>query len=263
MRILFAADEQPYTAEAIPLLARLGENTWADITIIGVSPGLVDNVLESYGKQFLESFDPEVQPYYMDSSTLSASDRVRKQISITSRKGDPATAILQEAETNGYDLIAIGSSVHNGWENQGDVPLKVAQRANCPVLVIKGEAAVRSVFCCLDQYNITQRSIEMISQMVTLFRTELRLVVLTEKGEVDKKLERFLAWLIRYYSSRDIYPRIELVRPSSLERYITLQSEKGLMAMWSGKVPILERIFSGDRTAKLLKNNKSSVLVLK
>ena len=37
MKILFAADENQYSAEALPQVARLGENTWADIILLGIS----------------------------------------------------------------------------------------------------------------------------------------------------------------------------------------------------------------------------------
>ena len=37
MKILFAADEQPYSAYALKEVTRLALNTWADVTILGVA----------------------------------------------------------------------------------------------------------------------------------------------------------------------------------------------------------------------------------
>ena len=37
MKILFAADEQPYSAYALTEVSRLALNTWADVTIVGVT----------------------------------------------------------------------------------------------------------------------------------------------------------------------------------------------------------------------------------
>ena len=38
MRILFAADRHLYSAYAVEMLTRLAENTWADVTLLGVLP---------------------------------------------------------------------------------------------------------------------------------------------------------------------------------------------------------------------------------
>ena len=39
MKILFAADEQPYSAYALTQVTRLALNTWADVTIVGGNRG--------------------------------------------------------------------------------------------------------------------------------------------------------------------------------------------------------------------------------
>jgi len=38
MKILFAGDEQPYSAYALKEVVRLASNTWADVTLLAVSP---------------------------------------------------------------------------------------------------------------------------------------------------------------------------------------------------------------------------------
>ena len=38
MKILFAGDEQPYSAFALKEVIRLALNTWADVTLLAVSP---------------------------------------------------------------------------------------------------------------------------------------------------------------------------------------------------------------------------------
>ena len=43
MKILFAADEQPYSAFALKELAKLAMNTLADVTILGVQSGSAES----------------------------------------------------------------------------------------------------------------------------------------------------------------------------------------------------------------------------
>ena len=38
MKILFAGDEHPYSAYALNEVVRLATNTWADVTLLAVSP---------------------------------------------------------------------------------------------------------------------------------------------------------------------------------------------------------------------------------
>lgn len=284
MRILFAADEYPYSADAIPQVARLGENTWADIILLGISAKLnsikyssdtsggtttaatsVDKKLADYHKRLLACFDPTTSPYWQTGPDSNRENGIHKQITTKVRWGNPSPEILEEAKQAECDLIVIGCSTSDGytWKNTGDVPLKVARDASCSVLVIKEDKKINKVLCCLDHDNISQESLEMVSQMSTLFQADLDIVVLTEGEDVQEKIENKLSWLIDYYSARNIFPCIELVKLSSLENFVSQQARWGLMAMWMGKKSILERVFPSNKVSRLLKANESSVLLLR
>ena len=284
MRVLFAADEHPYSADALSQVARLGENTWPDITFLGISTppkgapppsgasGIKDSttapiysVLETYQKQFLGYFDPATSPYSQSQPENGVNTGIHKQIITKVREGNPAKKILEEAQMDGSDLIVIGCSAQKNcsWEDAGNVPLKVARDAVSSVWVIKEDKKFNKVLCCLDHDNISQESLEMVSQMVTLFRADLDIVVLTEGENIQEKIEKKLSWLINYYSARDIFPYIELVKLASLETFISQQARWGLMAMWMGKKSILERVFPSNKVSRLLKANESSLLLLR
>lgn len=283
MRILFAADNQSYTANALPQMARLGKNTWADITLLGISPqskhistssdtsgeddttSSVNRMMEAYREQLLGYFDPKTSPYLHSPSDSNSNAGIHKQINTRVRSGNPAKEILEEAKKEGSDLIVIGCSTQKNyaWEDAGNVPLKVARDADCSVLVIKEDKKINKVLCCLDHDHISQQSLEMVSQMVTLFQSDLEIVVLTEDEDVEKKIENMLSGLINYYSARDIFPYVELVKLASLETFISQQARWGLMAMWMGKKSILERVFPSNKVSRLLKANESSVLLLR
>jgi nucleotide-binding universal stress UspA family protein len=284
MRILFAADEHRYSADALPQVARLGENTWADIILLGISTRSngapspsggsggkvitadhIGDKLEAYHKKLLACFDTETSPYRQTGPDDSTETTIQKQIITRTRKGNPSREILEEARESECDLIVIGCSTQEGytWKDAGEVPLKVARDAACSVLVIKEDKKINKVLCCLDHDNISQESLEMVSQMITLFHADLDIVVLTDGEDVQEKIEKKLSWLIDYYSARDILPCIELVRLTSLESFVSQQARWGLMAMWMGKKSILERVFPSNKVSRLLKANESSVLLLR
>jgi nucleotide-binding universal stress UspA family protein len=283
MKILFAADENQYSAEALPQVARLGENTWADIILLGISTKpvgtpatsgapaakndskIIHSKLEAYHKKFLDYLDPKTSPYSQSGSDGSKKTGIHKQISTLVKKGNPSREILEEAKKAECDLIVLGCSTQKDyiWEDAGDVPLKVAKDASCSVLVIKEDKKINKVLCCLDHDNISQESLEMVSQMVTLFHADLDIVVLIDGEDVRQKIEKKLSWLIDYYSAREIFPCIELVKLKSLETFVSQQARWGLMAMWMGEKSILERVFPSSKVSRLLKANESSVLLLR
>ncbi len=56
------------------------------------------------------------------------------------REGYPATIIVEEAESQGADLIVIGTHGHTGLKHLllGSVAERVVQKSPCPVLTVKG-----------------------------------------------------------------------------------------------------------------------------
>jgi nucleotide-binding universal stress UspA family protein len=268
MKILFAADENRYSQDAIPQLARLGENTWADITILGIGSkeDLIDKTIKEYQHQILKYFDPATSPYIQSEPKNQDQFTIQKEIITKVRKGNASKQILLEALDNHSDLIVMGCSTEKdcAWENSGNVPLKVSKDALSSVLVIKEDKQkVKKVLCCLDHDNISQESLEMVSQMVTLFNADLEIVILTEGEDIQEKVEKKLSWLVNYYSARKIFPYIELVNTDNFEKFISQRSRWGLMAMWMGKQSIFEKLFPSNKLSRLLKANESSVLLLR
>jgi nucleotide-binding universal stress UspA family protein len=267
MKILFAADNHSYSEDALPQLSRLGENTWADITLLGLSdqPNGMDEKIHIYKEKLLGHCNPKWSPYLGDPSENDGGSNIQKQIVTRTKHGNPAALILEEAVKEESDLIAVGVGSGNdySWRTTKDVPLKIARNAACSVLVIKEDKKVNKVLCCLDHDHISQKSLEMINQMLTVYDADLDIVVLTAGEDVEKKIEKKLFWLINYYSTHGIFPRIELVKLAGLEKFISRRARWGLMAMWMGKKSILEKVFPSSKVSRLLKANDSSVLLLR
>ena len=57
MRILFAGDEHPYSAQALKKVIELARHTWADVTLLSVLPAQPS----SQGESLLPAQDPRVQ----------------------------------------------------------------------------------------------------------------------------------------------------------------------------------------------------------
>ena len=297
MRILVAVDQNPYSAYAVRQVAGLAMNTWADITLLGLHPKkrttaerttsnsgrrninpALSEVMHTYRDSFLSHFQDAASPYTQltfEYELIQTEPNLwqefyvgrssRKDFNVSIRQGNPAKEILVEARQDGSDLIVLGCERGQAcfWEEWGNVPQKVAASAACPVWVIKKEKDIKKILCCLDHDRVSQESLEMISQMVTLHGAELEIVGLTEGESLPKNVERKLDTILKYYTAQKITPWIELVKISSLESFISQEGRWGLLALWMGEKSILQKAFSRKTVDRLIKAGESSVLVLR
>ena len=293
MRILLAVDQKPYSAHAVDDVAKLAGNTWADVTLLGVGPKATEidrstsraeinhplaKKLRNYRRNFLDHFEKEESPYEKSSCNyefvevrkgiweeLYVCRGGRKDLKIVLRPGNPVKEILAQSYEDDSDLIAMGCHKKGDcqWEGTLNLPQKVANNASCSVLVIKEEKQIRKIVCCLDQENISQKSIEMINQMVTLYQTELEIVGLTDGTELKPKVAKNLDAILKYYNSRQIKALIKLVPTASLESFISQEAKRSMMALWMGGQSILAKIFPRGKVDKLIQGSESSVLLLR
>jgi len=293
MRILLAVDQKTYSAHAVDDVAKLAGNTWADVTLLGVGPKATEigrstsraeinhplaKKLRNYRKNFLDHFEKEESPYEKRSCNyefvevqkgiweeLYVCRGGRKDLKIVLRPGNPVKEILAQSYEDDSDLIAMGCHKKGDcqWEGTINLPQKVANNASCSVLVIKEEKQIRKIVCCLDQENISQKSIEMINQMVTLYQTELEIVGLTDGTELKPKVAKNLDAILKYYNSRQIKALIKLVPTASLESFISQEAKRSMMALWMGGQSILAKMFPRGKVDKLIQGSESSVLLLR
>jgi nucleotide-binding universal stress UspA family protein len=296
MRILVAVDRNPYSANSVEVVAKLAANTWANVTILGVlskghsqssSPVSsqewnmehpLPKALQDYQKTFLSHFKEEECPYTQRDfgyelverrkgvwEELYVAKSARKNLRARIRMGNPAKEILAEAQEEEMDLIVIGCDHSSGceWEGLGGIPQKVVNDATCSVLVAKEEKTVNRIVCCLDHDLVSQQSLEMINQLVTLHNAKLEIVGLTEGDELKIEVERKMDAILQYYTTRGLEPLIEIVELSSLDAFISQEAKWGLMALWMGKKSILEKVFPRRKVSKLIQGSESSVLILR
>jgi nucleotide-binding universal stress UspA family protein len=293
MRILVAVDLHPYSAHVVKDVAKLAGNTWADVTLLGVGLKAMDigrssnragikhpltEKLKKYRRTFLDHFEKEESPYEKRSCSyefievksgiweeLYVCRGARKDLRIVIRSGNAVKEILAQTQEDGSDLVAMGCSREGDcqWEGGLNLPQKIANNATCSVLVVKEEKQIRKIVCCLDQENISQKSIELINQMVTLYQTELEIVGLTDKSALKPKVEKNLEAILKYYNARQIKAWIKLVETASLESFISQEAKRSMMALWLGGQSILTKMFPRGKVNKLIEGSQSSVLLLR
>lgn len=288
MKLLVAVDENPYSRYAVGQAARLAANTWADVVMLAVekSRAYLDEddldqehahpktlTLKRYLADFLGSVGPEADIYgpgrdvpfgRRDGDVLEADASGRKGMVLRVRSGNPAKAIAAEARASGSDLVILGSSQHEGgWGRGSDVPGRVADAADCPVFVLRENVVPSKVACCLDHANVTQESLELINQCVTLYGAELEVVGVLRRGELKEDVEAKMGEVLGYYLDRDVRALVRVVGEDSLESFIESGGREDLMALWLTRKSPLQKLLPGHRVASLVNHASASILVLR
>lgn len=288
MKILIPVDENTYSMYAIRHAARLARNTWPDIALLaienkrllpGTDPDFSDSnpkvrMLHNYCRDMLdflgtssELYVAEKEQFLMEKqgNRLAGEEHSgRKKLQLRLRKASPVKAILEEAEEDGTDLIIMGCSRSGAaWENDAHAPGKVADRADCPVLVIKDEHSISKVVCCLDHAHVTQESLEMVSQLVTFHNAELEIVGILKHAHLKDEVERQMGEVLDYYLKRNIRALVRVVDEGSLKDFISSGTQKSLMAVWLSPKSTFQRLFPRDKVATLVNKTLSSILILR
>ncbi|MCF6290433.1 MAG: universal stress protein [Desulfobacterales bacterium] len=284
MKILVAVDEQPYSAVAAREAARLAVNTWADVTILGIQSGNAtapDRNLGAavcrYQQAFLGGKDGPASPYGNGECATTWSrtaagaweaavdHQTRKSLRLCIRAGDPLETILDQGHAEGSDFIIIGAGPGNepGWTGTIELPARVANLASCSVLVVKEEKKVNTVVCFLDHTHVSQESLEIINQLVTLHQAELKIVGLAAAKGLKEGVEAKMGEVLKYYAARGIKAWITLVEATEMEEFAARKAPKNLVGLWLGKKSFITKLFSKDRVSQLIHATGSSVLILK
>ena len=283
MKILVAVDPNLYSSYVVHEVGRLVFNTWADIILIGIQNihepyvsidnPLVNNLL-SYRKDILSYYPDQECPYSKENinNLIEIKKNVYqaypkggiKKLKIIIRIGHPVKEILKQSEEEECDLIIIGCQKNSRctWE-EGDVPIKVANGAKCSVLVVKETKIPEQIVCCLDHDYVTQNSLELINQLVTLYQAELKIVGITKSDVLKQDVENRMKQLLEYYSRLKITPWLEVVDSSILHSFINQAAQNGLVALWMGPQSFLKKFFPKEKITNLIAQAPSSVLLLR
>ncbi len=294
MRILFAGDEHHYSEYALKETIRLAANTWADVTLLGVQAtgsakdatrgnsyldGLpVSIALRRYRDVFLDSWNKDESPYEMQEGRYEwiqlkegrlEETRVlrgrRKDFRVRMRIGNPGSEVVAEAIEDESDLIILGCAKGDScrWAGSSLAPQQVVDDANCSVLLVKEEQPVTRILACLDQGYISQESLEMINQMLTIHGAQLELVGLSQNGDMNRSVYTRLIEIGDYYSDRQVEIKTRLTDVSDFERFISGELRQDLLALWVGKKSLLSKFFSRGWVGRFVSKCQTSVLAMR
>ena len=290
MRILFAGDEHPYSEYAIKETVKLAANTLADVTLLGVhsassvrrvtDPAALEvaQAFQRYRDLFLGSWHSGESPYGVPAGDhewkslksgsweeVGSVSGGRKDFKVRLRVGKARSEILAEAEKDQSDLIVLGCTKGEScvWEGAMPVPQHIVNDADCSVLLVKQEQPVTQIRACFDQGYISQESMEMISQMVTIHSAKLELIGLSENGSINVDAFSRLFELGEYYSERDIRVTTRLTEVNEFESIISGDLNESLLAIWAGKRSLIHKFFPPDWIGRFVSKCQSSVLVMR
>ena len=290
MKILFAGDEHPYSAYALKEVIKLALNTWADVTLLAVSPGVPEGygalppdqplpqALHGYREAFLKGADEEGSPYVLGKwqyewvplksglwEEMLINRGVKKDLKVRLRSGSVAPEILAEAKEEESDLIVLGCTKGGQciWQGSAPVPQRVVNDADCSVLLVKEEQPITRIMACLDQSYISQDSLEMINQVATMHGAQLELIGLSQEGGMKKDVYRRLIEIGDYYEDRQIKVSTRLAEIAEFESLIDQELKQDLLALWMGKKSLLDRFFPRDWAGRFVSKCQTSVLVMR
>lgn len=282
MKILVALDAKDYSRKIIKDVARLAENTLADIVFLGVQEKSkepaksVESALLKYQSDVYSYFSPEELPY-ADFASDGWQEKARgdwmlsakgmKEFTLRIRTGSVARQTVTVAKEMECDLIILGCSGRAGceWDGEMNVPLRVAEDAPCSVLVIKQARNANQIVSILDQSVVSQDSLEMVNQLVTLHDAGLRIVGVKEtKDSKNDVIEQRMVELLKYYNDREIGAWVKLIDSDNVKEYVTESSREAIVALWmGGKQSLIQKLFSRSMVDKLLETTRSSLLILR
>jgi nucleotide-binding universal stress UspA family protein len=286
MKILLALDANPYSAIAVNEVRALAANTWANVTFLGLCPingpgddPSLSTALNGYVACFMGGFAGDDCPYGESGefrTTMGteggpdltrASDNGKKHLVKRLRYGDPVKAVLAEAQEDPSDLIVMGCDpppAKGAWPGNPSAPQRIVNEAPCSVMVVKQETKIDRIVCCLDQDTVTQASLELINQLLTIHGADLTLVGFSgSSGELKADVESRMANVLRYYRSLNIEPLVESVDMASLDAFISQDRPGEMMALWIGPQTMLGKWLPKKKMNKLVTESQSTVLILR
>ncbi len=281
MKILVTLDAKNYSKNILKDVARLAGNTLADVVFLGVQDDTASprqslvNTLLKYQKDIYSYFSPDDLPYAEFSSdrleekgkgdwTISA--KGMKEFTLRIKSGSVAKQTIAVAEEMNCDLAVLGCGGKAGceWDGEMNVPLRIAKDAPCSVLVIKQTKKTNQIVSILDHSVVSQDSLEMINQLVTLNEAGLKIVGVQKKKDGHKaEVEKRMVELLRYYNDLEINVWVKLLNSEEVKPYVTNISRESIVALWMGKESLIKLLFSQSMVDKLLETTQSSLLILR
>ena len=141
--LVVGTDGSDTAGQAVRQAVDLAQGIGARIELVSAYEPVSSQRLSEERREAPEDLQWTINPREDVDATLEAAAEVARaagvEVSIYSRQGDPADAILDVAEEQDADLIVVGNKGMTGAKRflLGSVPNKVSHHAPCSVLIIR------------------------------------------------------------------------------------------------------------------------------
>ena len=129
-------------------------------------------------------------------------------------------------------------------------------------LLVKEDQPITRILAGLDQGYISQESLEMINQMVTIHGAELEFIGLSQQGGMNKEVYTRLSRSATT-SDREVKVSTRLTDIAEFEDFLGKEVGQDLLALWMGKKSLLRRFFPRDWVGRIVSKCQTSVLIMR
>jgi nucleotide-binding universal stress UspA family protein len=191
MKVLVAVDKNPETYTGLEFTCHLLENQNAVVDAIHVKPDLADIIAEGYAPFLskgglegeIEGDVREVKRQFEDACKGCLSAKIPCKLVI--EEGDPAEEILNTAESEGYDLIVLGSHEQSYLRGflLGAVHAKILHNAEQPVLIVRQFREIHRVLVVYRGSETDKAALKFTAPLLAGKNAEVTLLHVQETGQ--------------------------------------------------------------------------------
>jgi nucleotide-binding universal stress UspA family protein len=191
MRVLVAVDKHEESFNGLKCACHFLENLEASLDVLHVKPDITQMAGESYAPFFtadalaeaMESESAEIGRHYQEASHRCRAARIPCEFNTA--VGDPADEILHAAQTDGYDMIVLGSHDQSAVKGLllGAVHAKILHYAEQPVLIVRQFREIRRVLVVYRGSQTDEAAVRFIAPLLSPKRPELTLLHVLETGK--------------------------------------------------------------------------------
>ncbi len=266
-KILVPMDQSDAAAKALKYAKELATRVGATLNIIHVGSAYIDTsqpllpqTMEDLRQVRIKQLKKLVKPVFPNG----------KYPPVMYELGFPID-VITEASAN-YDLVVMGSTGEHGFLDRvlGSISSGVAQKAQCPVLLIPKEYEMKSsgkILCACDPDNMYEDIVDKLLELsMDEDYQEIHFVEIVPPGERgNKKLSTSLIEEVLKNNYEDIHFHVDQVESDSiiegLKKYAE-EEEIGFIVMVTEHRKPLAALFHKSQTKKMVMDIDTPLLIL-